>query len=57
MLPIAIKDMEKKLLNTLEAKFGGKGFNNINFVTSQFQAPEFYKKCGYMLEFTRKNIH
>jgi ribosomal protein S18 acetylase RimI-like enzyme len=51
------KGYGKKLLNTLEDKFEGKGFNNINFVTSQFQAPEFYKKCGYTLEFTRKNIH
>jgi ribosomal protein S18 acetylase RimI-like enzyme len=51
------KGYGKKLLNTLESKFEGKGFNNINLVTSQFQAPEFYKKCSYTLEFTRKNIH
>jgi len=51
------KGYGKKLLNTLETRFEGKGFNNINFVTSQFQAPEFYKKCGYIVEFTRKNIH
>lgn len=43
------------LLTSLEQHFEGKGFNNINLVTSAFQAPEFYKKCGYEVEFIRKN--
>jgi [ribosomal protein S5]-alanine N-acetyltransferase len=46
----------KKLLDTLEDNFKGKGFNNINLVTSAFQAPEFYKKCGFIVEFVRNNI-
>lgn len=45
----------KKLLAALENYFKGKGYNNINLVTSQFQAPEFYKKCGFTVEFIREN--
>lgn len=45
----------KKMLQELENHFKGKGFNNINLVTSAFQAPEFYKKCGFEVEFVRKN--
>lgn len=44
-----------KLIKSLEDKFKGKGFNNINLVTSAFQAPDFYKKCGFTEEFVRKN--
>jgi GNAT superfamily N-acetyltransferase len=51
------KGYGRKLLNALEQKFKGKGFNNINLVTSAFQAPEFYQKCGYQVEFVRKNIN
>ena len=32
-----------------------KEFNNINLCTNGFQAPKFYEKCGYQLEFIRKN--
>lgn len=46
----------KKLLQELVNRFKGKGFNNINLVTSAFQAPEFYKKCGFTVEFVRENI-
>ncbi|WP_420421741.1 GNAT family N-acetyltransferase [Simkania sp.] len=45
----------KRLLLALEERFEGKGFNNINLVTSAFQAPDFYKKCGFQLEFVREN--
>lgn len=44
-----------KLLSTLEQNYKEKGFNNINCCTSDFQAPEFYKKSGFELEFTRIN--
>lgn len=44
------------LLEALEKRFQGEGFNNISLVTYQFQAPEFYKKCGFSLEFIRKNV-
>lgn len=46
----------QKLIEALETHFKGQGFNNINLVTSHFQAPEFYKKCGFELEFVRKNL-
>lgn len=49
------KGYGKKLLLELENKFKNQGFNNINLCTSKFQAPEFYKKCGYTLEFIREN--
>ena len=45
----------RKLLAALEERFTGKGFNNVNLVTSAFQAPAFYQKCGYTLEYVRKN--
>ncbi len=47
----------KKLLEELESHFRDKGYNNINLVTSQFQAPGFYEKCGFEIEFIRKNTY
>lgn len=47
----------RQLLQALEDKFESKGYNNINLVTSDFQAPDFYEKCGYHKEFTRVNQH
>jgi ribosomal protein S18 acetylase RimI-like enzyme len=49
------KGYGKMLIEALKAHFKGKGFNNINLVTSQFQAPKFYESCGFQLEFIRKN--
>jgi ribosomal protein S18 acetylase RimI-like enzyme len=49
------KGYGRKLLQELENYFEGKGFNNINLVTNAFNAPEFYKKCGFTAEFTREN--
>ena len=49
------KGYGRKLLQALEEHFKGQGFNNINLCTSAFQAPEFYKKCGFKAEFTREN--
>ena len=46
----------RTLLKELEDHFKGQGFNNINLVTNQFNAPEFYKKCGFQAEFTRQNL-
>ena len=44
-----------KLIRKVEECFKNNGFNNINLVTNDFQEPEFYKKCGFELEFVRKN--
>ena len=49
------KGYGSKLLNYLESNYENEGFNNINLVTSEFQAPDFYKKNGYELEYIRKN--
>jgi ribosomal protein S18 acetylase RimI-like enzyme len=50
------KGYGRKLIQELYNHFNGKGFNNINLVTSAFQAPEFYKKCGFLVEYVRTNI-
>lgn len=49
------KGYGRALIATLERHFKGKGFNNINLVTSAFQAPDFYLKCGFTKEFVRIN--
>lgn len=49
------KGYGRRLVQALEEHFKGHGFNNINLCTSAFQAPEFYKKCGFKAEFTREN--
>lgn len=45
----------KRLVNWTFNYFKNKNFNNLNLVTNEFQAPEFYRKCGFKLEFIRKN--
>ena len=45
----------RRLINELESRFKGNGLNNINLVTCSFQAPDFYKKCGFKAEFVREN--
>ena len=45
----------KKLIAELERLFKHKGFDNINTVTCAYQAPDFYKKCGFTAEFVREN--
>lgn len=49
------KNIGKKLMETVENYFKNKGFENMNLTTYGFQAPEFYKKCGFEIEFIRKN--
>ena len=49
------KHIGSKLIETVEDRFKGKEFENINLTTYGFQALEFYKKCGYEVEFTREN--
>ena len=45
----------KKLLLKIEEYAKEKGLTNINLSTYAFQAPEFYKKLGYQVEFVREN--
>lgn len=49
------KYIGSKLIETVEDYFRDKGFENINLTTYEFQAPEFYKKCGYEVEYIREN--
>ena len=49
------KGVGTKLIEQVEEHFKDKGFNNINLVTNEFQAPKFYEKCGFSLEFKREN--
>lgn len=44
-----------KLVNAVEEAYAGRGYNKITLTTFGFQAPEFYKKLGYELEFVRKD--
>ena len=45
-----------QLIAELERLYKNKGFNNINTVSCAFQAPDFYKKCGFKVEFVRENL-
>lgn len=49
------KHIGTKLIQTVEENFKYKGFENINLATYSFQAPEFYKKCGFEVEYIREN--
>lgn len=49
------KGYGKRLIQAVEDHFKGQGYNNINLVTSAFNAPGFYEKCGFTAEFTRVN--
>ena len=44
-----------KLVKAVEETFVGKGYDKITLTTFGFQAPEFYKKLGYELEFVRED--
>ena len=44
-----------RLLSAAEALFKGKGLDHISLTTYRFQAPEFYQKNGYALEFIRED--
>ena len=49
------KHIGMKLVETVENYFKDKGFENLNLSTYKFQAPEFYKKCGFKVDFIREN--
>lgn len=44
-----------KLVRAVEEAFSGKGYAKITLTTFGFQAPEFYKKLGYEVEFVRED--
>ena len=44
-----------KLVAAVEDAYKGRGYEKIALTTFGFQAPEFYKKLGYELEFVRED--
>ena len=44
-----------KLIAAVEDAYKGKGYEKITLTTFGFQAPDFYKKLGYELEFVRED--
>ncbi len=44
-----------KLVEAVEQAFSGKAYSKITLTTFGFQAPEFYKKLGYEIEFVRED--
>ena len=44
-----------KLIEAVEDYYKHGGFVNINLSTYNFQAPDFYGKCGFQIEFVREN--
>ena len=49
------KNIGTKLVKAVEEEYSGKGYKKITLTTFGFQAPEFYKKLGYTLEFVRED--
>ena len=44
-----------RLVAAVEEAYRGRGYEKIALTTFGFQAPEFYKKLGYELEFVRED--
>ncbi len=44
-----------RLVAAVEEAYRGRGYDKIALTTFGFQAPEFYKKLGYELEFVRED--
>ncbi|MBD5115401.1 MAG: GNAT family N-acetyltransferase [Ruminococcaceae bacterium] len=44
-----------RLVEAVEKYCADNGFESITLSTYDFQAPEFYKKCGFEVEFIREN--
>ncbi len=44
-----------RLVRTVENTYRGKGYDIVTLTTFGFQAPEFYKKLGYTVEFIRES--
>ena len=44
-----------ELVRTVERDYGNRGYEKITLTTFGFQAPEFYKKLGYTLEYVRED--
>jgi len=49
------KDIGTKLVRHVEDSYKNKGFTKATLTTFGFQAPNFYPKLGYQLEFVRED--
>lgn len=49
------KKIGSMLVKAVEEHFKNKNFRNINLTTYEFQAPRFYEKCGFEIEFIRED--
>lgn len=49
------KKIGSMLVRIVEDYFKDKDFKNINLTTYGFQAPKFYEKCGFKIEFVRED--
>ena len=49
------KHIGSQLMEMVENCYEHSGFEHISLSTYGFQAPDFYKKCGFQLEFIREN--
>ena len=45
----------KRLVGAVEETYRGRGYDVITLTTFGFQAPEFYRKLGYTVEFVRES--
>ena len=48
-------DVGSKLVKTVENAYSNRGYEKISLTTFGFQAPGFYEKLGYSLEFVRED--
>lgn len=49
------QDIGTMLMEKVEELYQNDDFDNFNLATYDFQAPRFYEKMGYKLEYIRKN--
>ena len=49
------KHIGRRLLEKIEEYHNEDEFKSISVTTHKFLAPDFYEKCGFQLEFIRKN--
>ncbi len=49
------QDIGTKLVRAVEEEYSNRCFEKITLTTFGFQAPEFYKKLGYEIEFVRED--
>ena len=49
------KGLGRRLCRAVEETYKGRGYHTVTLTTFGFQAPAFYEKLGFEIEFVRKN--